>query len=67
MRLYKDRSFSKPLVGDPSLNKRLYVEIGLNIINSSSEKTTLGIKLNECYATSKSSLAELKYLLIERG
>ena len=67
MRLYKDQSFSKPLVGDPSLNERLYVEIGLNITNSSSEKTILGIELNECYVTSKSSLAEHKYILIERG
>ena len=67
MRLYKDQSFSKPLVGDPSLNERLYLEIGLNITNSSSEKTTFGIKLNECYVTSKSSMAEHKYILIERG
>ena len=67
MRLYKDQSFSKPLVGDPSLNERLYVEIGFNITNSSSGKTTFGIKLNECYVTSKSSLAEYEYILIERG
>ena len=52
MGLYKDQSFSKPLVGDPSLNERLYVEVGLNMTNSSSE-TTFGIKLNECYVTSK--------------
>ena len=67
MGLYKDLSFSKPLVGDPSLNERLYVEIGLNTTNSSSKKSSFGIKLNECYVTSKSSLAEYKYLLIERG
>ena len=67
MGLYKDLSFSKPLVGDPSLNERLYVEIGLNATNSSSEKSSFGIKLNECYVTSKSSLAEYKYLLIKRG
>ena len=67
MRLFKDKSFSKPLVGDPSLNERLYVEIGLNATNSSSENSSFGLKLNECYVTSKSSLAEYKYLLIERG
>ena len=66
MGLYKDQSFSKPLVGDPSLNNRLYVEVGLNMTNSSSE-TTFRIKLNECYVTSKNSLAKYKYLLIERG
>ena len=27
MGLYKDQSFSKSLVGDPSLNERLYVEV----------------------------------------
>ncbi|CAB4008475.1 Hypothetical predicted protein [Paramuricea clavata] len=67
MGLYKDQSFSKPLVGDPSLNERLYVEIGPNATNSSSEKSSFGIKLNECYVTSKSHLDEFKYLLIERG
>lgn len=65
--LYEDRLFSKPLVGDPSLNERLYVEVGLNTTNSSSKESSFGIKLNECYVTSKSSLAEYKYLLIERG
>ena len=39
MGLYKDQSFSKPLVGDTSLNNRLYVEVGLNMTNSSSETT----------------------------
>ena len=67
MGLYKDQSFSKPLVGDPSLNERLYVEVGLNMTNSSSKTTSFGIKLNECYVTSKNSLAKYKYLLIERG
>jgi hypothetical protein len=67
MGLYKDQSFQKPLVGDPSLNERLYVEIGLNAPNSSSVKTSFGIKLNECYVTSESSLVEYKYILIERG
>ena len=67
MGLYKDQSFQKRLVGDPSLNERLYVEIGLNATNSSRVKSSFGIKLNECYVTSKSSLSEFKYLLIERG
>ena len=65
--LYEDQSFSEPLVGDPSLNQRLYVEIGLNTTNSSSDESSFGIKLNECSVTSKSSLAEYKYVLIERG
>ncbi|XP_028397936.1 ZP domain-containing protein-like [Dendronephthya gigantea] len=67
MGLYDDQSFSQPLIGDPSLNGRLYVEIGLNTTSSSSRNSSFGIKLNECYVTSKSSLAEYKYLLIERG
>ena len=67
MRLYKDPSFNKPLVGDPSPNERLYVEIGFSMTNSSTETSSLGINLNECYATSKSSLAERKYMLIKQG
>ena len=67
MGLYKDQSFNKSLVGDPSLNERLYIEIGLKATKSSSGKSPFGIKLNECYVTSKNRLAEYKYLLIERG
>ncbi|CAB3998469.1 Hypothetical predicted protein [Paramuricea clavata] len=67
MGLYKDQSFNKSLVGDPSLNERLYIEVGLEATKSSSGKSPFGIKLNECYVTSKNRLAEYKYLLIERG
>ena len=67
MGLYKDHSFSKPLVGNPSLNERLYVEIGLNMTNSSSGKSSFRIKLKECFVISKSSTTEYKYVLIKQG
>ena len=64
MSIYTDESFSQSLTTDPSMGDRLYVEVKRN---TSKTNSTFGVKLNECFVTSKSLLGEFKYLLIERG
>ncbi|XP_046861165.1 ZP domain-containing protein-like [Xenia sp. Carnegie-2017] len=64
MSLYTDELFSQSLTTDPSMRDRLYVEVKRNTNKTNS---TVGIKLNKCFVTSKSSSRQFKYVLIERG
>ena len=67
MHIYKDKSFTKPLVTNLSLNKRIYVEIKMNLANTTtSTKSSFGIQLKECFSTSTSQL-KYKHILIKRG
>ena len=64
MLLYKDEYFRQSLTANPSMGERLFVEVKQN---ASKTNSTLGIKLNECFVTSKSNLGEFKHFLLVRG
>ena len=65
MHIYKDRSFTWPLVTNLTLNKRIYVEIKMKLTNTTT-KSSFGIQLKECFSSS-SLQPKYKHILIKQG